>query len=477
MDFKEVGRLLIRTKTGKIGVIFFLSLITISIYVGFSYPGNFGRDVWGNPEYWADNPKSVPPSWSNLISSESLVKHTVLVTSKPNELKESEFERIETFRLPVNLFEKDFPSFLSLSFSDIEFSKTPPIISVFLRRPDGSSPLLFRHIPLGPRDDEVNPVLRYNISPMRVVLNNDPNVIINLTKLHNQLNGLELSSRDIGSDGIYATFGNIDKDHSKGFALLDGPYEFIIEVLHKDKLGTLGPIKLVVGGSVYGVMGTDSLGRDLGVGLLFGFPVALIIGILASTLTTGIGTFLGILSGYQGGWVDTCIQRLSDVVANIPVLPILIFLVFMFGSNLFLIILILVAFSWPGLAILIRSMVLQIRTGQIIEASQVLGASNRWIMLRHIFPQTAPFVFAQMIFFTPAAILAEAGLSFLGLGDPSIPTWGQILEQGFRTGAVYQGYWWWILPPGLLIMVTALTFALLALALEPVINPKLRDSQ
>ena len=98
-------------------------------------------------------------------------------------------------------------------------------------------------------------------------------------------------------------------------------------------------------------------------------------------------------------------------------------------------------------------------------------------MLRHIFPQTAPFVFAQMIFFTPAAILAEAGLSFLGLGDPSIPTWGQILEQGFRTGAVYQGYWWWILPPGVLIVITALTFALLALALEPVINPKLRDSQ
>ena len=152
-------------------------------------------------------------------------------------------------------------------------------------------------------------------------------------------------------------------------------------------------------------------------------------------------------------------------MANIPVLPILIFLVFIFGSNLFMIILILVAFSWPGLAILIRSMVLQIRTGQIIEASQVLGASNRWIMLRHIFPQTAPFVFAQMIFFTPAAILAEAGLSFLGLGDPSIPTWGQILEQGFRTGAVYVGYWWWILPPGLLIVLTAMAFVLIALSL------------
>ena len=232
--------------------------------------------------------------------------------------------------------------------------------------------------------------------------------------------------------------------------------------------------KVVVGGDVFGGMGSDSQGRDLFVGLLFGFPVALFIGLLASTLTTTIGASLGIMSGYLGGWVDTAIQRLADVVANVPLLPILIFMVIVLGSNLLLIILVLVAFSWPGLTILIRSMVLQLRAGQLVEATKALGASQRRVMLRHIFPQTAPYVFAQMIFFTPAAILAEAGLSFLGLGDPSIPTWGQILEQGFRTGAVYVGYWWWVLPPGLLIVLTAMAFVLLALAVEPVLNPRLR---
>ena len=95
-------------------------------------------------------------------------------------------------------------------------------------------------------------------------------------------------------------------------------------------------------------------------------------------------------------------------------------------------------------------------------------------MLRHIFPQVAPYILSQMIFYTPSAILAEAGLSFLGLGDPSMPTWGQILEYGFRNGAVYLGYWWWILPPGILIVFSAVTFVLLALGLEPVVNPKLR---
>ena len=137
MDFKEVGHLLIRTTTGKIGVIFFLCLIAISFYVGFSYPGNFGRDIWGNPEYWADNPKSAPPSWSNFISSESLVKHSVLMTSKPSEINEFESQRVDTFRLPVNLYEENFPTFLSLSFI---FSCSQLSISLF-KRPKNSSDL------------------------------------------------------------------------------------------------------------------------------------------------------------------------------------------------------------------------------------------------------------------------------------------------------------------------------------------------
>jgi peptide/nickel transport system permease protein len=172
---------------------------------------------------------------------------------------------------------------------------------------------------------------------------------------------------------------------------------------------------------------------------------------------------------------DGVIQRLVDIISNVPVLPLLIFLVFILGSHLYLIILVLVAFSWPGLTILVRSMVLQVRAGQLVEAAKALGASRRRIMIRHVFPQTAPFIVAQMIFFAPGAILAEASLSFLGLGDPSIPTWGQMLEAGFQTGALYVGYWWWVIPPGVLIIITALAFMLLALAMEPIVDPRLRS--
>jgi peptide/nickel transport system permease protein len=175
-----------------------------------------------------------------------------------------------------------------------------------------------------------------------------------------------------------------------------------------------------------------------------------------------------------GGKTDTSVQRSADVLNNIPLLPILIFLVFLFGQRLWVVILVLIVFSWPGLTVIIRSMVLQIKTAQFVEAAVTLGAPRRHIMLRHVLPQTAPFLLAQVIFFAPSAILAEAALSFLGLGDPSLPTWGQILQQGFQSGGVYVGFWWWVLPPGLLIIYTAMTFVLISLALEPLVNPRLR---
>ena len=229
-------------------------------------------------------------------------------------------------------------------------------------------------------------------------------------------------------------------------------------------------MRFVVGGEVYGLMGTDSIGRDLAQGLLFGLPVALFIGLIAALMSTAIGASLGIASGYLGGRTDLVIQRAADIVNNVPVLPLLIFMLFIIGPSLFVIIVILIAFSWPGFTIQVRSMVLHTRTSALAESIQSLGASRGRIMFRHILPQIAPYVLAHLIFAAPSAILAEAGLSFLGLGDPSIPTWGQILESGFRTGGVYVGYWWWIIPPGLLIVLTALTFMLISLGLEPVVT-------
>lgn len=472
--FGDALKVLVSSYIGVAGLTLLAILVGISIWVLATYPLDFGTKEWSNPAVWADNPKAVPPKWLNLFPGTDRVAHTILETDTPADVRTAGQVVAETYRLPLSHNFDGFPTFISFTLKDLVFQGRPPLITLSLVRPDGSAVRLLQHVASGARDGESAPIVRYGKTPFRVLLSADQTVRSALADFHNEQYGTSYDERDLRGLEDQAAFGTPIPGDEARFDVLRGDYEFVVEATFASADDSLGSIKTVVGGDVFGGMGTDSQGRDLAVGLLFGFPVALLIGLMASTLTTAIGTSLGIISGYMGGWVDTAIQRLSDVVANVPLLPILIFMVIVLGSNLFLIILVLVAFSWPGLTILIRSMVLQLRTGQLVEATKALGASQKRIMIRHIFPQTAPYVFAQMIFFTPAAILAEAGLSFLGLGDPSIPTWGQILEQGFRTGAVYVGYWWWVLPPGLLIVFTAMAFVLIALAIEPVLNPKLR---
>ena len=472
--FSGAVRVLVGSSIGKAGLVLLGFLVAVSVWVLATYPLDFGTREWSNPAVWADNPKAVPPTWLNFFPGSDHVAHATLVTAAPDEVRVAGSVKAETHRLPLSHTFDGFPTFVSFSVDTVTFNGRPPLVTLSLERPDGGEVRLLQHVPTGARDGETAPYVRYLDTPYRVLLSTEETVRSALADYHNERYGTSLDERDLRGFGDQAAFGTPVPGEGAAFEPLQGEYTFVVTTTFANENDSMDGAKVVVGGDVFGGMGSDSQGRDLFVGLLFGFPVALFIGLLASTLTTAIGASLGIMSGYLGGWVDTAIQRLADVVANVPLLPILIFMVIVLGSNLLLIILVLVAFSWPGLTILIRSMVLQLRAGQLVEATKALGASQRRVMLRHIFPQTAPYVFAQMIFFTPAAILAEAGLSFLGLGDPSIPTWGQILEQGFRTGAVYVGYWWWVLPPGLLIVLTAMAFVLLALAVEPVLNPRLR---
>ena len=479
MQLNDALRELLRSGAGKGGVGLLIMLFATSIYVLATYPLNFGTRQWSNPTLWVDNPKTVPPTWTNLWRSNPAVAHRVFATREPDEVATARAGQVHFYRFSLDYPHQDAPSFLALTLGEITYHDRPPLVVVSLLRPDGREVRLYRHAVRGPRDGEEGPFQRYHDSLLRVQLSTDESTVGALREFLEQEFSLRVDDRDLLGQVDRALFGTPSAgtgaaDDGLQFDPLPGTYEIIVRAAFRDERDSLGLVRFVIGGAVFGLMGTDTLGRDLAQGLLFGLPVALFIGVVAATLSTAIGTSLGITSGYLGGRTDLIIQRLSDIVANIPVLPLLIFMLFVIGPSLFVIIVILVAFSWPGLTIQIRAMVLHMRTNALIEAIQSLGASRRRVMFRHILPQIAPYVLAQLIFSAPSAILAEAGLSFLGLGDPSIPTWGQILETGFRTGGVYVGYWWWIVPPGLLIILTALTFMLLSLGLEPVVNPRLR---
>lgn len=471
------GRLLIGSGTGQLALALFVLMLGISAYVLLTYPLQFGRDRWSNPIVWADNPKSVPPSWMRYLGTD-VSPQEIVTTGSPSAEVTRGAATVRDYDVAFSVEDGAAPTFLSLTINGVSFSQArPPLITATLTRPDGAVLRLVNFTVAGPRAGETAPYRRYFDTPERILLNQQEQAASSLSAWYGQAYpGIEVPG-DLANRLDRALFAYPDPNAPSGLRILSGDYQLKVQFLVPDPTDSLTSLKTVIGGNAFGIMGTDSLGRDLFEGLLYGFPIGLLIAVVVSLFSTLIGASLGILSGYAGGKTDTVIQRLCDILNNVPLLPLLIFLVFILGSHLYLILLFLVLFGWTGLTILVRSMVLQIRSGQLVEAARALGASRGRIMLRHVFPQTAPFIVAQMIFFAPGAILAEASLSFIGLGDPSVPTWGQMLEQGFRTGALYVGYWWWVVPPGILIIFTAVAFMLLALAIEPIVDPRLRQQR
>jgi peptide/nickel transport system permease protein len=415
----------------------------------------------------------VAPKWTALWDSNAVENQAATLT-EPGATSERGAATISDYDWTISQSSESFPTFLSTTIDGVTFTGRAPVIAVTLLRPDGGEIRLANLAVPAAREGEDAPIQRYFDVPERILLTQSDTAQKSILEwFQTTYPDADVTSVDTSvlNQALFGVPGN------GKYTALQGDYTLKVQFLVADPSDTVQSISNVYGGNVYGWMGTDSLGRNLWEGLLYGFPVALLIATVTSILATIIGASLGIISGYSGGLTDSTIQRGADIVSNVPTLPLLIFLVFIIGPNLSIILLVLVAFSWPGLTILVRSMVLSLRSGQLVEAAKAMGASRWRIMSRHVFPQVAPFIVAQMIFAAPAAILAEASLSFLGLGDPSIPTWGQMLESGFRTGALYVGYWWWVIPPGVLIIVTAMAFTMLALAMEQVVDPRLRDQR
>lgn len=471
--FREAFQEFWRLKISKVGVAFLAIVVFLSIYVVISYPLDFGVRYWNNPAYWADYPKSAPPIWVNYFSDQKYPEHYVFVSDKPSNIISMESGRTILYIFKLYFQVDKPPTFISFTLENLTYYSSPMMVRLNVTRPDEKSIELYRYIAPAPYPGESPPFKRFYDNPKRISITGDMSVASALARFLLREYNVSIKPSEVNSIGQHKIVFSVPGPDNK-FNVLKGEYIFTISIDTHDPNDYVGKVKLVIGGDVYGLIGTDSLGRDLSIGLLFGFPVALFIGIVTSTITTLLGAGLGILSGYIGGKVDEIIQRIADFVNNIPLLPLLIFLAFILGQNIWMLVFLLVVFGWPTLTIIVRSMVLQLKSSQFIEAAISLGAPRLWIMFRHIFPQVAPFVFAQLIFFTPTFILLEAALSFLGLGDPTMPTWGQILEYGFRSGGIYVGLWWWVIPPGLLIIWTAITFVLIALGMEPVVNPRLR---
>ncbi|MEP9365366.1 ABC transporter permease [Nocardioides sp. CN2-186] len=222
-------------------------------------------------------------------------------------------------------------------------------------------------------------------------------------------------------------------------------------------------------------LGTDDNGRSVLTLLIWGSRISLFVGLMATVISMLIGTFVGLTSGYFGGWVGAVLFRLTEWFLAIPFLPLAIVLATVLGRSLVNIVIVIGVTSWPGTALLIRSQVLSIKERAFLERSRALGAGHRHLINRHVFPNVVPLVFANTTLCVAVAILSETTLSFLGLGDPTRVSWGSMLDDAYSVGAITTGSWWFFVPPGLCVVLVVLSFTLVGQALEAVLNPKLRE--
>lgn len=223
--------------------------------------------------------------------------------------------------------------------------------------------------------------------------------------------------------------------------------------------------------------GTDKFGRSVLDLVWEGSRVSLTVGFLATFMSVFLGTLIGVVAGHFRGWVEAVLMRFTDWVLVLPTLVLAVALVVVMGRGVGTIIIAIGVTAWPVTARLVRAQTLAVESRPYIERAKALGGGHWHVMSRHVLPNVMPIVLARTTLLVAGTIIAESTLAFLGLSDPSRISWGSTIQEARDSGATSAGMWWWILPPGIAIVVVALAFTMVGRALEQVFNPRLRVRQ
>jgi len=427
-----------------VGLVIILALVGISIYTVISMPYDEAIRLWrGGEEVWYDSPKNAAPAWFNLFGKADLPE-TIIMSSQDDSVdKSTEVVSEEatdiTFSFTFDYPYDGFPQEISVFF-DAQYEEKFPHASLTWLTPDG------REIRLG--NFSVEHSLSYRISQD--------------DKLQRRLKG------QLPHEGLFA-----DPTSEEPVALA-GTYTLQVSVLvFEDKADV--DAKLVIYGQVHGLAGTDHRRRDLMVALLWGTPIALTFGLLAAVGTTITTMTISGIGTWFGGWVDETIQRITEVNMILPILPILIMIGTFYSKSLWLMLGVIILLNIFGGGIkTYRAIFLQVKESPYIEAARAYGASDLRIIFTYLVPRIIPMLIPQLVTLIPTFVFIEASLAVLGLGDPILPTWGKVISEARVNGALYEGHYYWMLEPSVLLMITGLAFSLLGFSLDRIFNPRLR---
>ena len=265
-----------------------------------------------------------------------------------------------------------------------------------------------------------------------------------------------------------------------GLAGLFALFILVIISLFPDLFAThvpteMNPYDMLVGPSAKHFLGTDDVGRDVYSRIIYGTRISIFVGFLAAGISTLIGTIIGVTSGYYGGNFGEFLMRLTDLFLAIPRLPLILVLAAILGSSIWNIVGVIGVLLWTQVARIVRSHTLSVKEIPFIERCRAIGLGDMRIILFHILPNVLPLIFANSVLLIGTSIYYEVTVSFLGLGDPSHISWGMLLHDGFTSAAFIKKAYWYIIPPGLAIVVTVLSFAFVGHALDEVLNPRFRE--
>ena len=426
-----------------LAVIFFL--VVVAVYAIATIPYNEAIRRWrGGEDVWYQNPQFAPPEWTNWFSSKKQPVSFDVSTSTNTMTKVvtsgSDGTSIITISYSFDFSYDGFPQEMLIYFKTKSLAKQP-FASVMWITPDGRKITVAKF--------GLDQKLTYRFSQDQ--------------KLQAQFEGVDGGAMA----GLFTDFQTNQP--------LKGKYQLVITGTTFEKDSDIDA-EFVFHGQVYGLAGTDQARRDLMLPLLWGTPIALAFGLFASLATSVLTLVIATIGAWYGGWVDELIQRITDINLILPFLSILIMIAAFFSSSIWTILGATILLSiFTGSIKQYRAQLLQLKESMYVEAARAYGATDFRIIFQYLIPRMIPLLIPLLVSSVPTFVFLEASLALLGLGDPVLPTWGKIINDAETSGALYKGYYYWIMEPAVLLMMTGLGFAMLGFALDRVFNPRLRD--
>jgi peptide/nickel transport system permease protein len=426
-----------------LGLVVIVFMFCYSIIIILKIPPRQAIYLWQmDANVYYKNPKNALPEWINLFRKSDLPVSIIVDDGKDIFIESGYISNGVQAKVVHLRFEypyTEFPQDIVLYMEGVYTNKKPFIILTWLT-PDG-------------RQIDIN------------------NFSIESKTTYSLMQDDRLLKRFNGQLGQQAIFQNPAKPEP---IALPGTYEMKLTGLLFEENSDVN-VEMVVHGKVFGMAGTDHKRRDLMIGLQWGLPIALAFGLFGAVGTTMASITLAAIGVWFGGWLDNLIQRVCEINLIIPSFPIALMVYMLYSKSIWMVLGIMILLSIFGSSIKnYRAAFLQIKEYPYIEAAQTYGASSGRIIIHYLVPKIMPVAIPQFVILIPTYVFLESTLAFLGVSDPNLPTWGKIIYDAIDLG-VFQGYYYWVLEPVILLMITGLAFALIGFALDSLYNPRLRS--